>query len=112
VVGEVDAAFDGPRAADGVSYGLFAEGLRGVRPNPARGALEIELAALPDRSRSLRIVDVAGRLVRELEAGDGPTSVVVWDGRDTGGQEAAGGVYFVVLRLDDEVWTRKVLRVR
>ncbi len=113
VVEAVESVFRGPAVADGTPGGLVREGIRALRPNPVRDRLEIELAAAPGRSpRTLRIVDVAGRRVRALDPGTEPRTVVVWDGRDDEGRPTASGVYFVVLRRDDDLWTRKVLRVR
>ncbi|MBZ0268057.1 hypothetical protein K8I85_07870, partial [bacterium] len=62
----------------------------------------------------LTVHDVRGRVVRRLPAegvGSGPRETR-WDGRDGSGRVVAAGIYFVVLRLEEETWTRKVLLVR
>jgi flagellar hook assembly protein FlgD len=48
---------------------------------------------------SIRIYDVAGRLVRELAGGPfeaGP-QLVIWDGRGANGREMGSGVYYIRL---------------
>jgi hypothetical protein len=66
-------------------------------PNPLRTSTTFRLdLPVPGRTR-LEIRDAAGRLVRPLVDRDvsaGP-HVYTWDGRDSGGREAASGVYFV-----------------
>ena len=61
-----------------------------------------------------QIVDVQGRLVREigsgaLSAGD---HVVRWDGRMTGGAVAASGVYWLHLQADQEARSSKFVHIR
>lgn len=110
-----DVAFRGSRQLLVSAVPPAQDGIRSVHPNPARGSLTISLGlAAPHQARELRVVDVAGRLVRTLplaERGQGQVDVG-WDGRDATGNTVAAGVYFVALRLDERVWTRKVLLVR
>jgi Tol biopolymer transport system component len=71
-----------------------------VSPNPFRETATIHLGAAESGS-SLRILNVAGRLVREIALPVGAwsgTRTIVWDGRDAKGQPVAGGVYY--LRLE------------
>jgi len=56
---------------------------------------------------TLRVLDLQGRLVREVDAGEmGPGSHVVrWDQRDANGNRAASGVYLASLRAGPRLWT-------
>ncbi len=72
-----------------------------ARPNPVRRGGVVRLtAALPaGAAASARIVDAAGRSVRELvaPASAGGTAELAWDGRDAAGRPVAPGVYFARL---------------
>jgi hypothetical protein len=54
----------------------------------------------------LRVIDIGGRLVREITAGAMPagTHVLVWDERDGAGGRAPSGVYFADLRTSGDEW--------
>jgi len=64
---------------------------------------------------SLRIYDLAGRLVRALTDGAAEPAghhEVVWDGRDGSGRALASGVYFYNLRAGGSSETRRMVLVR
>jgi hypothetical protein len=84
------------------------------RPNPARGGATLAYALPRAGAATLRVFDLAGRLVRTLVAGDRPAGpgAAVWDGRDEGGREAPAGVYFCRLEGAGGSVTRKLLLVR
>jgi hypothetical protein len=88
--------------------------LHGASPNPMTGQTRIAFA-LPEAGQvRLRIFDAAGRHVRTLvdgqvSAGEG---VRIWDGRDTNGSPAAGGVYFYRLETPSKTLNRKLILVR
>ena len=67
------------------------------RPNPFGSVTAIDFA-VPTGGAAVRIVvfDVTGRLVRTLVNETRPAGrhSVSWDGRDSGGQRAASGIYF------------------
>jgi hypothetical protein len=83
-------------------------------PNPFldRTAVFLDLPA-PGRG-TLRVYDVAGRLVRTLTDGRMPRgrSTFAWDGRDARGSGVSPGVYLVRLESDVARATRKVVRTR
>ena len=84
------------------------------RPNPFSAGTVVSFE-LPSEGRvAIRVYDVAGRLVRTIA--DGPfgagRSEVVWDGRNSGGEAAACGVYFVRLEFGGRVRTRKTVLLR
>ncbi len=83
-------------------------------PNPFREqttlALRLESAA---RVR-LTIVDVAGRRVREIDAGmrGAGEHAISWDGRDERGRPVSAGPYFVRLSAGEKRTTERVVRIR
>ena len=91
------AVGDGPAPAPGLS--VRAE------PNPSRG----RLARAMESDRAGRVVaeihDVAGRLVRRLDAGWRSAGAirVPWDGTDVAGVRVRPGVYLVSVRAGDRV---------
>jgi photosystem II stability/assembly factor-like uncharacterized protein len=97
---------------------LGAEGgpqLHAVAPNPASaGPVAIRFTLPREADVSLRIVDVAGRVVAtvaEGRRGAGDTTLR-WDRRDASGAPAVAGVYFVRLEADGVVRTTKLTLVR
>ena len=98
--------FDPPRRA-----GLVLEA-----PSPNPSAAEAAIAFSLDRAGpvTLRVVDLAGRVVRTLEnrtLGEG-RHVARWDGRTDAGGEAAPGLYLLELRSPQGVATGKLVRTR
>jgi predicted outer membrane repeat protein len=92
----------------------YETAFRGAYPNPFNP--EVTLAFELDRARrvSVKVYDVAGRLVRTLVDGRraaGPHRVV-WDGLDSSGRMGASGVYFV--RVSSEGWSdsRKIVLLK
>jgi hypothetical protein len=63
---------------------------------------------------SIRIYDVAGRLVKTLVDARRPAGRhrVVWDGRNQAGDPAASGVYFTQMRADGFVQNRKMVLLK
>ncbi len=82
------------------------------RPNPARGSATIPFTlGRPARTRVF-IVDVNGRVVRDLASRTMPAGpqTLTWDGRDAAGGSVASGIYFAVVRSDGhEARTRLAL---
>jgi flagellar hook assembly protein FlgD len=91
---------------------------RGVRlrasPNPFRE--ETTLAMRLDSTARVRltVVDVAGRRVREIDAGirGAGEHAISWDGRDERGRAVSAGPYFVRLSAGEERATERVVRIR
>jgi hypothetical protein len=83
-------------------------------PNPA-GERSILRYALPrEAGVSLAVYDVSGRSVRQLEHGVSAAGQhsVTWDLRDGSGAPVQGGVYFLRLSVDGQVFTQHVTVVR
>lgn len=85
-------------------------------PNPFGTSTTIRLlGAQAHRStgaQAVHIYDISGRLVRSLAPCDGNSGVLVWDGRDEGGNELAAGVYFLKVKSDGKTAVKKVSIVR
>ena len=88
--------------------------LRPCRPSPFAGGTKIEFH-LPERSRAtVRIYDVAGRLVKTVcdAVRDPGWSQAEWDGTNEGGNHVASGVYFVAAAAGADRALRKVVLLR
>jgi flagellar hook capping protein FlgD/VCBS repeat protein len=83
-------------------------------PNPGTGDIAIEFALPRDARVSLRICDVAGRVVRTLLEGTLPAGAhdLRWDGRSVSGNSAPGGIYFLDLRAAGERLPRRFVVIR
>ena len=81
-------------------------------PNPFNPMTEIRFDLSQGGRVSLRIYDVAGRLVRTLVDKDmsaGRNHTVVWNGLDDQNNKVASGVYFYRLDAVDQTLTRKMV---
>jgi len=85
--------------------------LRPPFPNPAAAGTRIAFSAPDAAEARVRIVDVAGRVVRELRATAGPdgTAGVDWDGADATGRRVASGIYLVEVSTASARGTAKVV---
>lgn len=83
-------------------------------PSPCRDASTIRLSLPEPAAVQVRILDAAGRLVRNLTTTEAPAGVteVVWDTRDERGRPVASGAYFVSVSTGDRVLRRPVLVIR
>ncbi len=115
-----------PGGGSSISYGPYAVTVPDtpvqarVWPNPARGAVRVDLA-LPGTNRTdapldvdARVLDLQGRTLRVLHAGPlrrGVTSLA-WDGRDRAGRELPAGLYFLRYTTPLGGATTRVTRVR
>lgn len=84
-----------------------------VRPNPTRGATDLDLFLPQALEGFLTVYDAGGRVVAEVDFGSLPAgrSVRTWDGRDGAGRMAASGVYFLQLRVGAWRLANRIIRV-
>ncbi len=80
-------------------------------PNPFSGQVALRFTAPAIGHPELAVYDVAGRLVRALDA-SGRTGVAAWDGLDGAGHAVADGVYFVRLTTGNDEHTVAVRKLR
>jgi hypothetical protein len=81
-------------------------------PNPFNPMTEIRFDLSQSGHVSLRIYDVAGRLVRTLVDKDmsaGRNHTMVWNGLDDQNNKVASGVYFYRLNAVDKLLTKKMV---
>jgi predicted outer membrane repeat protein len=76
-------------------------------PNPMQRSLSLRPSRPVSGPTSVRIFDVRGRLIRDLETRD-PSESLTWEGRDRFGRQVPPGVYF--LRLTNGA-TREIKRI-
>jgi hypothetical protein len=83
-------------------------------PNPFNPATEIVFGLRAPANVSLRIYDAAGRLVRELAAGQYAAGAYrkIWDGRDANGAAVSSGIYFYRLEAGTFSKTRKMVLLK
>jgi len=103
---------DGPgiRPASGpVSLALAA-----AWPNPANPAVTIRFRAATEKEATVQILDVRGRVVRELArtVGSGDWQNLVWNGMTDEGRTAPSGVYLIRLTDGHELRTQRVVLAR
>jgi len=75
------------------------------------GALRIQFSLPAAADVTIRVHDVAGRLVSEMSLGERPAGehAVRWEGRARDGTAARAGIYFVELRAGRERVTRRAV---
>jgi hypothetical protein len=88
--------------------------LHGAVPNPFNPSTRIDFSLDQGGPVQLSIYDVAGRLVRTLvdENLSRGTHHRRWDGRNQAGRQVASGVYFALLRQDDQVGRQRLMLMK
>jgi uncharacterized membrane protein len=86
--------------------------LASPRPNPSSGATRLEFDLPSDANAELAVFDAAGRRVATLLSGEQPAGrhAATWDGRASGGERAAAGLYFARLTTPQGVVSRRIVR--
>lgn len=84
-----------------------------LSPNPFTKELNIKYQLVANSDMNLRIYDVSGKLIRQLDIVNArqPESVV-WDGTDDRGLDVPSGVYLVKLELPDRKIIKRVILFR
>ena len=85
-----------------------------AQPNPFNPSVALRYTLARPGHLAMKVYDTRGALVRTLV--DGPVAtasgVIVWDGADDRGGQAASGLYFVETRADGQVDVRKVTMLK
>ena len=112
LIGAWPVGCEDPQAAGGE---VVASGVKlWTVPNPFTGGTTIgyKLGATASTGGvSVAIYDVAGRMVRTLQA-PGVTGKLSWDGTDDAGRALPGGIYLLRLTGDGRTVTERVVRIR
>jgi hypothetical protein len=108
----------GSSTATGVSEeestGLFRDVLLQNHPNPFNPNTVISYEVSAATQVTLEIYNVQGRLIRTLTQGPQEPGVheVLWDGRDSSGQEVASGVYLYRVRIGEFESVKKMVLLK
>ena len=97
-----DELFGSPTASEPIPFATEGVVLYQNVPNPFNPKTLVRFELGHPAELSLRVYDIAGRLVRTLEAGrpyGAGRHQVEWNGTDAAGRSVASGVY--ILRIDD-----------
>jgi hypothetical protein len=83
-------------------------------PNPFNPQTTISFTLTDDQFASLDVLDVSGRIVRRLLAGQMSSGEhrATWNGKDQVGNSAASGIYFFRLRAGESTLTRKAILLK
>ncbi|MFO7769017.1 MAG: S8 family serine peptidase [bacterium] len=89
----------------------LVDGLLPNYPNPFNGSTQIRFTLARPSHVEIAVLNVRGQRVRTLTDRDWPAGrhAVGWDGRGSGGQRLASGVYLVLMRAEGRTFTRKIL---
>jgi hypothetical protein len=87
--------------------------LAAAGPNPFRRSTWVRFELPRGGATEVAVYDVVGRRVATLSAGPMPAGphLVQWDGRDPRGHAVPAGVYWVRLRWEDQVRSRRLVRL-
>lgn len=82
-----------------------------VRPNPARAAARLRYQLATDAEVGITVHDVTGRLVHDAGTATRPAGEheFAWHGRDARGLASPTGVYFIHVRIDGQLHTRRTV---
>jgi uncharacterized repeat protein (TIGR02543 family) len=96
-----------------VGAGDAAFGIRGVYPNPTRGAVRIDYSLPAEARVRLTVLDVSGRVISNPVEGTRAAGAhsESWDGR-TAGRPAPEGIYFLRLSAGAHTAFRRVVLLR
>ena len=84
--------------------------LLAVFPNPFSTLLNMDFSVPVGTSPTVRIFDVAGHMVQELNL-EAESGTAIWDGTDRSKRKVGLGVYFIQLRAGSNSKTVRVVRV-
>jgi len=84
-----------------------------VIPNPMKTHSAIRYALRSEGAVSLSIYDVSGRLIKNLvnEYQQPGTCSIAWNGMDDNDRQVSAGVYFCVLKTEDQQVSKKIVTV-
>jgi len=82
-----------------------------IAPNPVRDRATLTFALPREGVVRLDVLDVQGRMVRQLVDGVRPAGEqrVTWDGRTSAARGAESGVYFAILRFGEQTLVRRLI---
>ena len=125
VISSHNAVNEGPGFANGTALAVTTLGqikrtaLFQNFPNPFNPETWLPYRLALDAPVTLRIYNVGGKLVRELDLGDQRAggyltreTAAYWDGRDQRGEAVSSGLYVYTLQADDLRATRRMVTLK
>ncbi|MGB3340415.1 MAG: T9SS type A sorting domain-containing protein [bacterium] len=83
-----------------------------ICPNPFKGTINIQFQIPDNANADLRIYDATGRLITEFNNLTNPRlTCITWHGTDTQQREVPSGIYYCVLDVDEQSYTRKLILI-
>ena len=86
-----------------------------ISPNPFKTVVSVKWWVVGKGPINLEVYDASGRLIRNLAKVQSPEHrayTIIWDGRDENGELLPAGVYFIELKTENYLLTRKVILMR
>ena len=85
-----------------------------VYPNPFTNEISIEFELDKVNDILIQIIDVLGNSVRtienpELKSGH---NTFIWNGKDDNGSELSSGIYYVIVRNDNKIFSKRVMKIK
>jgi hypothetical protein len=77
-----------------------------VHPNPFKSSLIISSPS--NEEMEVKIYSSQGRLIKTIQK----RTSILWDGRDENGNILSTGLYFLIVKIKEKTWTKKVLMIR
>ncbi len=90
-------------------------GLIGIYPNPFNPTTQIKFSLQKDADITLQVFNVKGQLVKTLFNGKKTAGFysIVWDGNSNNGESLSSGIYFSMLKIDNEIFnTKKMIMLK
>ena len=83
-------------------------------PNPTRAGFSVDVANPAEGEASLRVVDISGRVIREIHRGYLPAGVTTlrWNGTDARGGKVGVGIYFLRYEAGGRAATQRAVIVQ
>ncbi|MCF7911528.1 MAG: T9SS type A sorting domain-containing protein, partial [Candidatus Cloacimonetes bacterium] len=93
---------------------ILVTGLKRIFPNPFNPEVNIEFALIKEDRVLLEIYNIRGQKVKTLvdETFRPDDYNIVWRGNDDKGHKVGSGIYFVKLKVDNELFTNKVVLIK
>lgn len=88
------------------NYGITAY------PNPFNGTTTIEFNIRPQDVTEVQIFDVIGRVIKRFEPFEYTNKKIIWNSTTGKSGELSSGVYFVILRTKENLYSQKLLLLK
>jgi hypothetical protein len=92
----------------------FEEGVLYAFPNPVYlgGILNIAFSVADQNDFSVKIYNIRGQFVREIEQGSNNSNIVCWDLKDENKKRVSSGLYFIKVKYGNAILTKKVVMIK